>query len=93
MPSQRAPLAPRVAAVESGNPISLSPRELEAVRLVVEGLSNQQIAERLGVSSRTIHAHLSSAMNKTGTSTRTQLAVYALRTGLVPLLAPEVGDD
>jgi NarL family two-component system response regulator LiaR len=64
---------------------ALSARELQVVRLLVDGLGNQQIAERLGVSRRTVHAHLSNAMSKTRTQTRTQLAVYALRASLVPL--------
>jgi DNA-binding NarL/FixJ family response regulator len=63
----------------------LSARELQVVRLLIDGLGNQQIAERLGVSRRTVHAHLSNAMSKTRTRTRTQLAVYALRASLVPL--------
>lgn len=63
----------------------VSLREIEVIRLVVDGHSNQEIAERLGVSRRTVQAHLANAMNKTGTRTRTQLAVYALRAGLVPL--------
>jgi DNA-binding NarL/FixJ family response regulator len=71
----------------------LSPRELDVVRLVVEGLGNQEIGDRLGVSRRTIHAHIANAMRKTETHTRTQLAVLALRAGLVPLPPPESTDD
>lgn len=63
----------------------LSPREVEVIELVVDGLSNKQIAGRLGISGRTVRAHIGSAMEKTGTRTRTQLAVHALRTGLVAL--------
>lgn len=64
---------------------SLSLRELEVIRLVVDGLGNQQIADRLGLSRRTVQAHIAKAMSKTGTKTRTQLAVSALRSGLVAL--------
>ncbi|MGP0049301.1 MAG: response regulator transcription factor [Solirubrobacteraceae bacterium] len=63
---------------------TLSPRELQVVRLVVDGLSNPQIADRLRISSRTAQAHVAKAMRRTGTCSRTQLAVLALRTGLVP---------
>ena len=63
----------------------LSPRELDVVRLVVEGLQNQEIGDQLGVSRRTVHAHIANAMRKTGTCTRTHLAVTALRTGWVAL--------
>lgn len=55
------------------------------VRLVVDGLTNQEIAERLFISVRTVQAHIASATSKTGTVTRTQLAVLALRRGLVSL--------
>lgn len=70
----------------------LTPRELQVARLLVDGLSNQAIADRLSVSCRTVHAHLSNAMSKTGTQTRTQLAVFALRSGLVPLTITEPAD-
>lgn len=67
----------------TGTGAALTPRELEAVHLVVEGLSNREIAERLSISARTVQSHLEAAMAKTATKTRTQLAVAALRTGLV----------
>jgi DNA-binding NarL/FixJ family response regulator len=63
----------------------LTPRELEVVRLLVDGLSNQEIADGLGVSRRTVHAHVANAMSRTQTRSRTQLAVFALRAGIVPL--------
>lgn len=61
----------------------LSPRELEVVEQVVDGFSNREIAAHLTVSPRTVHAHVASAMSKTKTRTRTQMAVYAIRAGLV----------
>jgi DNA-binding CsgD family transcriptional regulator len=69
------------------NPVDqpLTPRELEVVALVVGGLSNRAIADRLFLSTRTVQAHLANAMERTATSSRTQLAVYVLRRGLVPL--------
>jgi DNA-binding CsgD family transcriptional regulator len=70
----------------------LTPRELEVARLLVEGLDNQEMAGRLGVSPRTVHAHLSNAMRKTGTRTRTQLVIFSLRAGLIPL-SPSEADD
>jgi DNA-binding NarL/FixJ family response regulator len=72
-----------------GDP-ALSPRELDVVRLIVDGLGNQEIADRLGVSRRTIHAHVANLMRKTNTRTRTQLAVHALRAGIVPLDPPAI---
>lgn len=62
-----------------------SARELEAIELVVGGRSNAEIAAAMSLSVRTVQAHLSRAMAKTGTRTRTQLAVHALRVGLVAL--------
>lgn len=66
-------------------PDRLSPRELEVVVLVIEGLSNAEIAARLSISKRTAQAHVASAASKLGVRTRTQLAVTALRRGLIPL--------
>jgi DNA-binding NarL/FixJ family response regulator len=66
----------------------LTAREIEVVRLLVDGLTNEQIAERLMVSRRTVQAHLSNAMRRTSTRSRTQLAVLALRRGIVPLESP-----
>ncbi len=62
---------------------ALSQRELDVVALVAEALSNIEIALRLGISDRTVQAHVGSACRKTGTRSRTHLAVHALRTGLV----------
>ena len=65
------------------NTSTLSERELEVLTLVVEGLSNQQIAERLILSTETIKTHMRHLMEKLAVSDRTQAAVKALRTGLV----------
>jgi len=64
---------------------TLSAREVAVVRLVAEGLTNDQIAEELVLSPRTVHSHVGSAMRRTETSSRTQLAILALREGLAPL--------
>ena len=60
---------------------SLTPAELSVVELVADGLSNQQIAERLFVAPRTVGTHLTHVYAKLGVSTRTELAVAALRRG------------
>lgn len=59
----------------------LSPREIEVVRLIAEGLSNQQIAERLFLSNGTVRNHISTILEKTGLEHRTQLAVRWLTGG------------
>ncbi|MDT5333138.1 MAG: hypothetical protein QOF31_4435 [Mycobacterium sp.] len=58
---------------------SLTPTELDVVRLACEGLGNKQIATRLFVSPRTVQAHLSHVYSKLGVSSRVQLAQEASR--------------
>ncbi len=57
----------------------LTQRETEIVRLIAEGLSNQQIAERLFLSNGTVRNHISTILEKTGLEHRTQIAVMWLR--------------
>jgi DNA-binding NarL/FixJ family response regulator len=75
-----------------GPPTLLTGREVEVVRLVVEGWTNPQIAVQLVISPRTVQSHVASAMRKLGARSRTQLAVFALRRAVVPLL-PLAPDD
>ncbi len=63
----------------------LTEREVEVLKLVAKGLSNQEIAERLVISERTICAHISNIMNKLHLANRTQAALYALREGISSL--------
>ena len=60
----------------------LSPREIEILRLVAQGLENAEIAEVLGISSRTAKNHISSVLAKLDVTNRVQAAVYAYRSGL-----------
>lgn len=57
----------------------LTGREREVLGLVVEGLSNKQIARRLGISERTVKAHLTSTFQRIGVTDRTQAALWAER--------------
>ena len=61
----------------------LSDRELEVLRLVAEGCTNQEIAEKLIVSPTTIKTHVQNILQKLGVSDRTQAAVYAVRCRLI----------
>ena len=61
----------------------LSDRELEVVRLVAEGLSNKEISARLSLSDKTVKNHISHILAKLNLSARTQVAVHALRAGIV----------
>ncbi|MFN2135742.1 MAG: response regulator [Candidatus Promineifilaceae bacterium] len=63
----------------------LTEREVEVVRLVARGFSNQAIAEQLVVSERTVRTHISNILSKLHLANRTQAALYALRQGLASL--------
>jgi DNA-binding NarL/FixJ family response regulator len=60
----------------------LTQREVEVLRLASLGKTNQEIAEELIISLRTVANHVTSILNKTGASNRTEAAVYATRHGL-----------
>jgi DNA-binding NarL/FixJ family response regulator len=64
---------------------TLTPREMEALQLLSEGLSNRQIAERLRIGERTAKFHVNSILAKLGAETRTEAVVLAARLGLVIL--------
>jgi len=73
-------IAARKERVAAGD---LSPRETDVLILVAKGLANKQIAQQLGISEKTVKAHLVSAFQRIGVSDRTQAAVWAHRRGLV----------
>jgi two-component system, NarL family, response regulator LiaR len=66
-------------------PNPLTEREAEVLRLVAQGLSNQDIARKLNISDPTVRTHVSNIMSKLHLATRIQAALYALREGLVSL--------
>ena len=66
----------------SATPFQLTPRQRQVVSLVVAGYSNKEIAERFKLSSDTVKHHLTSLFDKTGASTRVELAVFALHHGI-----------
>ena len=82
--------APEAARAESiletpGRRASLevTPREREVLRLLAEGLTNRQIAERLVVSEHTVHRHVTNILRKLGVTSRTAAAAHAVRSGLL----------
>lgn len=60
---------------------TLSSREIDVVRLVADGLSNDEIAGRLGVSRKSVEAYLKELFSRGGFTTRTELAIWAEREG------------
>jgi NarL family two-component system response regulator LiaR len=64
---------------------SLTERELDVVRLVAQGRSNQEIAQELVISEKTVKTHISNILGKLQLEDRTQLAIYAIKKGLVEL--------
>ena len=60
----------------------LSDREREVLLMVVDGLANKQIAQRLSISEKTVKAHLTSVFRQIGVTDRTQAALWAERNGL-----------
>ena len=62
---------------------SLTPREREIVLLIGEGLKNKAIADRLCLSERTVHHHLTSIFHKLGTADRLELMIFAQHHGLL----------
>jgi len=73
---------------ESELPLTKEPlteRELDILKLVARGLSNQEIAEELVISERTVRTHVSNILSKLHLANRTQAALYALKEGLADL--------
>ena len=77
---QRPPASKSAEATEA-----LSERELQVLRLIARGMSNQEIADALIVSEATVRSHVSTILRKLQLASRTQAALYALRAGLAPL--------
>jgi DNA-binding NarL/FixJ family response regulator len=76
------PLDPRVARVllptgQSRPEDAMSPREVEVLRLVAQGLANKQIGRRLGITERTVKAHLGRVFRALGVTDRTSAALWA----------------
>lgn len=80
------------------NESPISDRELEILRLVATGASNQQIAQQLSISANTVKVHLRNIFGKIGVVSRTEATLYAIRNGLVVMgpgvvVPPDAADE
>jgi DNA-binding NarL/FixJ family response regulator len=82
-PQAAARLLREVRAPDS--PETLTERETDVLRLIGQGLSNQEIADDLIIGEKTVKTHVSSILAKLGLQSRTQAALHAVRIGLVTL--------
>jgi DNA-binding CsgD family transcriptional regulator len=71
----------------------LSERELEILRLVATGASNKEIAQQLFISANTVKVHLRNIFAKIGAASRTEAALYAVRSGLVGAIHVEAKEE
>jgi two-component system, NarL family, response regulator YdfI len=74
----------RAAEVREGA-TALTPRELEILEMMAEGMSNRTIAARLGISSQTVKFHVASILAKLGAGSRTEAVTFGVRHGLIAL--------
>jgi len=75
----------KAAAVPERKTYGLTPRELEVTTCIVEGCSNKDVAKQFAISEETVKRHLSNIFDKTGVSTRLELALFAIAHKLVIL--------
>jgi len=76
-------LMKQAAVVPEKKTYGLTPRELEVVTCIVEGCSNKDVAKQFVISEETVKRHLSNIFDKTGVSTRLELALFAIAHKLV----------
>ena len=77
------PDSPPVTMLGMARSTDLTERELEVLRLLAEGLTDREIAGQLHLSITTVRYHVGNLISKTGQSSRTELAVNAVRSGIV----------
>jgi membrane protein implicated in regulation of membrane protease activity/DNA-binding CsgD family transcriptional regulator len=80
---------PELTVASAEDAFGLSPRELEVVRYICEGLTNAEIAERLVVSPRTVHHHVSHILAKMNADNRAEVVRLAMERHLVQAASPE----
>jgi ATP/maltotriose-dependent transcriptional regulator MalT len=76
--------APTSAGMGEGTAVvGLSRRELDVLRLIAKGLSNQRVADQLFISEHTVHRHVANIFTKLGVSSRSAAVAHAIRLGLI----------
>ena len=80
-------LSARVPAIreQSAPQAEVTPRELQVLGLMAEGMPNKTIAARLGISEHTVKFHVNALLNKLGAHSRTEAVTRATRMGLIAL--------
>ena len=86
-PALESPVAESMGAEEGAEEgaENLTPRELEVLGLIAEGLSNKGVAARLGIRESTVKDHVNSLLDKLGAQSRTEAVTAALRRGLIAI--------
>ena len=67
---------------------TLTEREVDVLRLLALGKANKEISQNLSIGEQTVKTHVSHILEKLGVPSRTQAALYAIRSGLVPANPP-----
>lgn len=80
--AKKLPLPEQAERVAGG--AGLSPREVETLALIVQGLSNKEIADKLYLTGNTLKSHIRQAYRKIGVTTRAQAVAWAMRNGFAP---------
>lgn len=78
-------LFPPASTLSTEPMVDVTPRELEVLYLMAEGMANKTIAAQLSISEHTVKFHVNAIMTKLGSQSRTEAVVRAMRLGLIPL--------
>lgn len=73
--------------------LALTPREVEVLSLVAQGLGNKEVGEALGTAAGTVKAHVQSILSKLGAKDRTHAVTIAIRRGIVHLHSPDMAAE
>jgi DNA-binding NarL/FixJ family response regulator len=75
----------RQLSQDRDKPASVTPRELDVLRLMAQGLQNKEIADHLSITERTVKFHVGAILNKLGAGNRTEAVSIAIQRGLIEL--------